>query len=78
MISLLSLDLFHRDQIYFVEKNDHTEVMDLYSLADFSPRKSENVRSGYLQGRYGAIPFIADGMSLYVISCFVSNLPVFI
>jgi hypothetical protein len=32
----------------------------LYPLTDFSPRKTENLERGYLQGRYGAIPFL-DG-----------------
>lgn len=27
-------------------------------LTDFSPRKAENLERGYLQGRYGAIPFL--------------------
>ena len=55
-ISLLDLNLFRRDQIYFVEKNNQTGVSDLYSLDEFSPRKSENIQKGYLQGRYGAMP----------------------
>ena len=45
-------------QIYFVEKNNKTGVTDLYSLDEFSPRKTENIRKGYMQGRYGAIPII--------------------
>ena len=57
-ISLLDLNLFRRDQIYFVEKNNQTGVSDLYSLDEFSPRKSENIQKGYLQGRYGAIPVV--------------------
>ena len=61
-ISLLDLGLFRRDQIYFVEKDNTTGVTDLYSLADFSPRKSENIQKGYLQGRYGAIPFPEAGV----------------
>ena len=61
-VSLLDLELFRRDQIYFVEKNYHTGVTDVYSLADFSPRKSENIQKGYLQGRYGAIPFPEGGV----------------
>lgn len=61
-INLLDLELFRRDQIYFVEKNNNTGVTDLYSLADFSPRKSENIQKGYLQGRYGAIPFPEGGI----------------
>ena len=31
---------------------------DIYALTEFSPRKGENIAKGYLQGRYGAIPFI--------------------
>ena len=58
-ISLLNLDLFRRDQIYFVEKNHSTGVSDLYSLDEFFPEKEENVRKNYLQGRYGAIPIIS-------------------
>lgn len=61
-ISLLDLDVFRRDQIYFVEKNNNTGVTDLYSLAEYKPRKSENILKGYLQGRYGAIPFPEGGI----------------
>ncbi|HEY8379608.1 MAG TPA: hypothetical protein VIK91_24115 [Nannocystis sp.] len=32
----------------------------LYPLTDFHPRKEENLERGYLQGRYGAIPFLGD------------------
>lgn len=56
--SLLSLDFFRRDQIYFVEKDNDTGTTDLYSLDDFSVRKEENIEKGYLLGRYGAIPYI--------------------
>lgn len=60
---LLDLSLFRRDQIWFAEKNDRTCTTELYSLASFSPRKGENIRKGYLQGRFGAIPFIGgDGL----------------
>ena len=41
-----------------VEKNNKTGVSDLYSLDEFSPRKSENIQKGYLQGRYGAMPVV--------------------
>ncbi len=57
--TLLEQDLFRRDQIWFVEKKaDMTS--ELYSLAEFNPRKNELLAKGYLQGRYGAIPFIGD------------------
>ncbi len=55
---LLDLNLFRRDQIWFAEKDNATCATELYSLTSFSPRKGENVRGGYLQGRFGAIPFI--------------------
>ena len=55
-VMLLDLNFFRRDQIWFAAKNDKTCATELYSLASFSPRKGENVRKGYLQGRFGAIP----------------------
>lgn len=57
---LLDLNFFRRDQIWFAEKSNETCATELYSLASFSARKGENVRKGYLQGRFGAIPFIGD------------------
>ncbi len=54
---LLDLNFLRRDQILFTEKNNETCATELYSLASFSPRKGENIRKGYLQGRFGAIPF---------------------
>lgn len=57
-IDLLDLDVFRRDQIYFVEKDNRTGISDLYALSDFAPRKTEKIRKGYMLGRYGAIPNI--------------------
>ena len=48
-----------RDQIWFTEK-DAEGGTHLYPLTDFKPRKNENLERGYLQGRYGAIPFIGS------------------
>lgn len=56
-VTLLDLAMFRRDQIWFIEKDD-SGASHLYSLWDFSPRKDEALARGYLQGRYGAIPFI--------------------
>ncbi len=56
--TLLSLDIFRRDQIYFTEKDSETGISDLYSLDDYSVRKDENIEKGYLLGRYGAIPYL--------------------
>lgn len=55
---LLDLDFFRRDQIWFAEKDDRSCATELFPLTSFSPRKGENVRKGYLKGRFGAIPFI--------------------
>lgn len=62
---LLDLDLFRRDQIWFAEKNDMTAATELYALSEYSPRKGENIRKGYLQGRFGAIPFIGGSERLW-------------
>ena len=63
--NLLSLNLFRRDQIWFTEKDYKKGATDLYPLDDFPVRKTENVEKGYLNGRYGAIPFIALGEQLW-------------
>lgn len=55
---LLDLSLLRRDQIWFAEKEEASMQTDVYALTEFSPRKDENIARGYLQGRYGAIPFI--------------------
>ncbi len=59
--NLLSLEIFRRDQIWFAEKNPEKGATDLYPLDDFPVRKTENIQKGYLNGRYGAIPFVAMG-----------------
>ena len=59
--NLLSLDKLRRDQIWFTEKDPYTGNTDLYSLDDFSVRKEENIQKGYLNGRYGAVPYMRFG-----------------
>lgn len=59
--NLLSLDLLRRDQIWFAEKDVKKGATELYPLDDFSVRKTENIQKGYLNGRFGGIPFVADG-----------------
>lgn len=51
--------LFRRDQVWFVEKRSD-QSSSLYPLLDFSPRKNEALERGYLQGRYGALPFLLN------------------
>ena len=55
--NLLSAGILRRDQIWFTEKQ-RDGASQLYPLTDFKPRKQENLENGYLQGRYGAIPFL--------------------
>ena len=48
-----------RDQVWLTEKDEEGSTV-LYPLTDYKPRKAENLERGYLQGRYGAIPFLGD------------------
>lgn len=61
--SLLSLDLFRRDQIWFTELNGSDRSTELYSLAEIKNiRKDENYGKGYISGRYGAIPMLNENL----------------
>jgi AAA15 family ATPase/GTPase len=58
--NLLGEGILRRDQIWFTSKNKYGES-SLYSLADFSTaavRKNDNFEKHYVQGRYGAVPFL--------------------
>jgi uncharacterized protein len=57
--SLLDLSLLRRDEIWFVEK-DNNGASQIYSLEQFKPRHDSEVRKAYLQGRFGAIPFVSN------------------
>lgn len=59
--NLLDLELMRADEIWFVEK-DSEGASRFSSLAEYKPRA--DVRKGYLQGRYGAVPFFATPDSL--------------
>ena len=55
--NLLNLDHIRADEVWFVEKGKDG-ASHLTSLAEFKPR--EDVRKGYLLGRYGAIPLLPN------------------
>lgn len=61
--NLLNLAYLRRDQIWFTEK-DETESSDLYSLIEFKDengakiRNDRSIEKDYINGRYGAIPFL--------------------
>lgn len=60
--SLLNKDIFRRDQIWFVEKNQFG-ASELFSLADFKTDKVRNKSAfdkNYLEGKYGAIPYFEN------------------
>lgn len=58
--NLLSSGLFRRDQIWFAQK-DRYGAAKIYSLSDFKSsevRSNEQFESNYLDGKYGAVPFL--------------------
>ena len=59
--NLLHDDLLCRDQVWFAEK-DKYGATDIYSLLEYKTktRKDSNKEKLYLQGRYGAIPYIGE------------------
>lgn len=58
---LLDGSFLRRDQIWFTEKST-SGATTLYPLTDYKPRKDEALARGYLAGRYGAIPFLPEGL----------------
>jgi AAA15 family ATPase/GTPase len=57
--NLLDQDLLRRDEIWFAEK-DQSAATRLYSLLDFKVRNDLEIRKHYLQGRFGAVPFLGN------------------
>ena len=55
--NLLASSLLRRDEVWFTEK-DIEGATRLYPLTDIRTRKGDNIEKGYLQGRYGGVPFI--------------------
>ena len=58
--NLIDLEIFRQDEIWFAEKDKAAGSTQLYSLSDYKPRYDLDIRKGYLQGRFGAIPFLDD------------------
>lgn len=62
--NLLNYGNYRRDQIYFVEK-DNYGASKMYSLVEYKEegktiRKDRSFEKDYIEGRYGAIPFIGN------------------
>ena len=62
--NLLDQSIFRTDEIWFAEK-DSLLSTKLYSLSDFNVHATANVENGYLNGRYGAIPFLSNLKDLH-------------
>lgn len=60
--NLMQSETLRRDQIWFVEKNS-AGASYIYPLADFQTRQTDNIEKGYMQGRFGAIPFSGAAMT---------------
>ena len=57
--NLLDQKILRQDEIWFAEKNENGST-DIYSLNDFKEHKTIDIQKGYLNGRYGSIPFLAN------------------
>jgi AAA15 family ATPase/GTPase len=55
--NLLDQEILRPDEIWFMEK-DKFGCSDMYPLSEFKEHKTKDIRKGYLNGRYGAIPFL--------------------
>ncbi len=55
---LLNMELMRKDQLYFADINRNDGASELYSIGDFSTKTADNIRKGYLAGKYGATPDI--------------------
>lgn len=56
---LLDQDILRPDEIWFSQK-DIDGSTRLYSLSDFNIHNTANIENGYLNGRYGGIPFLSN------------------
>lgn len=57
--SLLDQSVFRPDEIWFAQK-DVEQSTQLYPLSDYNIHKTANIENGYLNGRYGGIPFLSN------------------
>jgi uncharacterized protein len=56
---LLDQNILRPDEIWFAQK-DIDGASKLYSLSDFNIHNTANIENGYLNGRYGGIPFLSN------------------
>lgn len=56
---LLDQDILRPDEIWFAQK-DVEQATQLYPLSDYNVHNTANIENGYLNGRYGGIPFLSN------------------
>lgn len=56
---LLDQEILRPDEIWFAQK-DTEQATQFYPLSDFNIHKTANIENGYLNGRYGGIPFLSN------------------
>ena len=61
--NLLDQDIFRPDEIWFAEKTKEGAT-EFYPLSEFKEHHTIDIRKGYLNGRYGAIPFLGNLVDL--------------
>ena len=61
--NLLASSLLRRDEVWFTEK-DTEGATRLYPLTDIRTRRGDNIEKGYLQGRYGGVPFVDSSTAI--------------
>lgn len=54
---LLTTPRLRRDQIWFAEKSNGGET-SVFPLTDIRTRNTDNLEKAYLEGRYGAVPYL--------------------
>ncbi len=62
--ALLDQNILRPDEIWFAQK-DAEQATQLYPLSDFNVHKTANIENGYLNGRYGGIPFLSNLKDLH-------------
>ena len=56
---LLDQEILRPDEIWFAQK-DTEQATQFYPLSDYNIHKTANIENGYLNGRYGGIPFLSN------------------
>jgi AAA15 family ATPase/GTPase len=57
--NLLNQDILRKDELWFVQKNKEGQS-SLYSLEEYQTRFDNDIRRGYLTGRFGGLPLLTE------------------